>query len=115
MLGRFAKTWGTHARTQPGTDQNSRMSWTTEVIDFIFTQWWKLWEACNQDRHGGDMATQQQATATQVGRALTMLYDTYANNVPQHLRWMFDTSIEVRQQCNVCHKAMAEYVECNTF
>ena len=97
MLGRFATTWGAHVRTQPGTTSKSHKSWTTEVIDFIFTHWWKLWELRNQDRHGRDLATQQQAHAQQVDRELQMLYETYADQTPQHLQWLFDTPIEVRR------------------
>ena len=44
MLGRFAKAWVEHPRTQPGTARQSHHNWTTEVIDFIYTQWWTLWD-----------------------------------------------------------------------
>ena len=97
MQGRFAKEWAIHARTQPGKKSNST-HWTTEVIDFIFTQWWTLWESRNQDRHGRDLATQQQAHAQQMDRELTQLYDDYAPQTPQHLQWIFDTPVEIRRQ-----------------
>ena len=77
MWGRFAKEWGSQHRTQPGAEQKSHKDWTTEVIDFIFTQWWQLWEMRNHDRHGRDLATRQQADARQVDRELTMLYEDY--------------------------------------
>ena len=98
LLGRFSTEWNTHTRTQPGTRQKSYTTWTTEVIDFIFTQWWKLWESRNQDKHGRDMATQHQATARQVDRELKMFYDAYEDKVPQHLQWIFDVPIHVRRQ-----------------
>ena len=44
------------------------------------------------------MVTQQQAVAQQVDRELIVFYDNYANNVLQHLRWIFDTTIKVRRQ-----------------
>ena len=94
MLGRFAKDWSSHHGTQPGQDRVRHSNWTTEVIDFIFTQWWKLWELRNQDRHGRDLATQRQATAQQVDRELTMFYDDYEGTVPQHLNWIFDTRLK---------------------
>ena len=97
LLGWFSLQWNTHIRTQPGTNQNHNTTWTTEIIDFIFTQWWKLWESQNQDRHGRDLATQQQATARQVDRELQLLYDTYKNHIPQHLKWIFDVTIDVRR------------------
>ena len=55
MIGRFAINWNTHAQTQPGTTPKHLGNWTTTVIDFIFSQWWKLWESRNHDRHGRDI------------------------------------------------------------
>ena len=97
MFGRFAKEWDLHNRTQPGTTKTHR-SWTTEIIDFIFTQWWTLWESRNQDRHGRDMATSQQAEARQVNRELTMFYEDYEHQAPQLLQWVFHTPIALRRQ-----------------
>ena len=77
MRGRFAKQWARHANTQLGTRLKRKHSWTTEVIDFIFTQWWHLWELRNQDRHGRDLESRLQAEARQVERELTMFYDNY--------------------------------------
>ena len=96
MRGRFAKEWGLHHSTQPGTDQPHHSTWTNEVIDFIFTQWWHLWELCNQDRHGRALVLRQQATARQVDQELKMFYDEYGHHAPPHLRWLLDTPIEVR-------------------
>ena len=98
LLGRFARAWNTHPRIQPGSQQHSNKTWTTEIIDFIFMQWWTLWESRNKDRHGRDLATQQQATAQQVDRELQMFYDNYKECAPQHLRWIFDTTINVQRQ-----------------
>ena len=98
LLGRFATDWNTHARTQPGIKKKHQVTWTTDVIDFIFSQWWKLWESRNQDRHGRDLATKQQAHARQVERELEMFYDHYEEQAPQHLKWIFDVTIDVRRQ-----------------
>ena len=101
LLGRFATDWNAHDQTQPGTKRRTwqtHRTWTTEVIDVIFTQWWMLWESRNQDRHGRDLATQQQATARQVDRELQMFYDNYEDQAPQHLQWIFDITIDVRCQ-----------------
>ena len=105
MHGRFAKEWAEHDRTQPGK-KSKLTSWTMEVIDFIFTQWWTLWESRNQDRHGRDLATQQQADTQQMHQELTQLYNDYANQTPQHMQWLFNTPIEVQRQCNLSHQAM---------
>ena len=98
LRGRFAKAWSSSTRTQPGQPHTSYKGWTTEVIDFIFTQWWSLWDLRNQDRHGRDLATTQEAATRQVDRELVLLYDTFEDNVPQHLQWIFDTTIDTRRQ-----------------
>ena len=98
LRGRFATEWATHHRTQPAHQHKSTQNWTVEVIDFIFTQWWQLWELRNQDRHGRDLATQQQAHAQQIDRELHMFYTEYEPSAPQHLRWIFDTPLDVRRQ-----------------
>ena len=98
MRGQFAQAWATHHRTQPGQHNRTNRRWTTEVIDFIFTQWWQLWESRNQDRHGRDIATHQQAMARQVDRELTLLYEEFEPVTPQHLRWLFDTPLEILRQ-----------------
>ena len=65
LRGRFGWVWNTHKRTQPGQSTKLKGHWTTEVITFIWVQWWKLWELRNHDQHGHDLATKQQAQARQ--------------------------------------------------
>ena len=98
MKGRFAKSWNTHARTQPGTEAKYLGQWMTNVVDFIYTHWWKPWESRNQDRHGHDLTSRLQADVLQTKRELTMFYNDFTLMTPQHLAWLFDTPIEVRQQ-----------------
>ena len=98
MRGRFGWAWNCNARTQPGKQGSTKQDWTTEVISFIFDQWWKLWESRNQDQHGLDLATRLQAQAIQVDRELQLFYDDYAEVVPQHLRWIFDTSLDTHRK-----------------
>ena len=97
MIGRFATTWSTHPRMQPGIESKSKSRWTTEIIDFIFTQWRQLWELWNQDHHGRDLASKHQAFSQQVDRELIQLYE-HEEQVPQHMKWIFDTPIQIRQQ-----------------
>ena len=94
MLGQFATEWGIHQRTHPGTKKHSPSNWTTEVINFIYAQWWTLWELWNHNRHRRDMATSQQAAAQQVDRELTMFYEEYKST--QLLRWVFNTPIKLQ-------------------
>ena len=45
-----------------------------------------------------DIATHQQAMACQVDRELTLFYENYETVTPQHLRWLFDTPLELQRQ-----------------
>ena len=98
MRGRFGWAWNDHPRTQPGQSEQHAGHWTTEVISFILEQWRKLWDTRNQDRHGRDIASQLQAQALQVDRELQLFYEEYAEQAPQELKWLFDTSIETHRK-----------------
>ena len=99
LKGCFSKCWNNHANIQPGQARKYRGRWATNVIDFIFTQWRKLWESRNQDRHGHDLTTRMQAEAHQADRELAMLlYENFETTTPQHLAWLFDTPLNTRRQ-----------------
>ena len=89
----MSKAWNTHAITQSGQATRTKQNWTTEVISFIFKQWWQLWELRNQDRHGHDAASRLQADALQTDRERTMFYAEYKERVPQQWSWLFNTPI----------------------
>ena len=97
MQGRLGWAWQTHARTQPDKS-GTKGNWTSEVISFIFNNWWKLWESRNQDRHGRDLATRIQTQALQTDRELAMFYEEFSGQVPQELSWILDTSLETHRK-----------------
>ena len=97
MQGRFGWAWNTHKRMQPSQTTRLKGQWTTEVIFFIWDQWWKLWDMRNSNRHGRDLATRLQAQELQLEHKIQTFYDDYANKVPQHLGWLFDTTIETHR------------------
>ena len=97
LRGRFGWTWNAHNRTPLGQSTTSKGHWTTEVITFIWAQWWKLWELRNNNRHGHDLATRQQAQERQLDHEIQTFYEAYAHKVPQHLAWLFDTTIAIHR------------------
>ena len=96
LKGRFAYLWTTNSVLP--SQQQKHTSWTVEVIDCIFEQWWKLWDIRNQDRHGRDRLTQAQASTTQAQRELKLIYDRFKAIAPQTLQWLFNMDIDTRQQ-----------------
>jgi hypothetical protein len=101
LRGRFSKQWIQAQDQYLGTNttkQNNGTQWLTNVIDYIFTQWWSLWELRNEDRHGRDLATQSQAHARQAIHELTQIYDDFQHTVPERLGWLFSTSLQTRMQ-----------------
>ena len=96
MKGRFAKQWNTQS-TLPA-QQHRHKNWTVEIIDYIFDQWWILWDLRNQDRHGHNNLTQVQASKAQAHRELHLLYTRFRDTAQQTLQWIFDTDVATRQQ-----------------
>ena len=97
LKGRFSKQWACESLL-PTTQQRAKVNWTVSVIEFIFVQWWQLWESRNQDRHGRDLATKLQAAHLQAHRELRLLYDEYQPRTPQTFQWLFDIDISTRKQ-----------------
>jgi len=55
--GRISKQWIERQRHHIGdkaTTKNNALNWATTVIDYFFTQWFKVWDQRNLDRHGND-------------------------------------------------------------
>ena len=52
--GRISKQWAERQREHIGaraTGKNNALNWATTVIDCLFTQWFKVWDQRNLDRH----------------------------------------------------------------
>ena len=98
MQGQCGLAWNTHDRLQPGTTRRQNGNWTTEVITFIFEQWWKLWESRNQDQHGRYQASQLQAQELQVNHELQIFYKDYSEKGPQEMKRLFDMTIETHRE-----------------
>jgi len=55
--GRISKQWINRQRDHIGdkaTTKNNALNWATTVTDHFFTQWFKVWDQRNLDRHGHD-------------------------------------------------------------
>jgi len=55
--GRISKQWVERQSDHIGdktTKKNNALNWATMVIDYFFTQWFKVWDQRNLDRHGHD-------------------------------------------------------------
>ena len=86
-----------HKRVQPGQTTRFKGNWTTEVISFIWDHWWNLWEMWNHDRHGHDLTTRLQAPERQADHKIRQFHEECASKVPQHLEWLFDTTIKTHR------------------
>jgi len=55
--GRISKQWINRCRDLIGdkaTTKNTALNWATTATDCFFTQWFKVWDQRNMDRHGHD-------------------------------------------------------------
>ena len=101
LKGRFSHKWSEYQDCYLGaksTKKNNGTTWMIGLIDLIFQEWWKLWELRNSDRHGHDLVTQTQAESRQTLRELTLLYETYQNQVGQTQQWLFAVPLQTRMQ-----------------
>jgi hypothetical protein len=102
LSGRLALAWQSHqqqylTQTNRLSDRNSGQSWSTNLTNVIFAQWWELWQMRNEDRHGRDKITQAQAENRQATRELHQLYEHRAN-LPENLQWILTPPIEEKLQ-----------------
>jgi len=101
--GRFSRKWS-QAQDRFMHDNNLKTkrkngsTWMTNLIDVIFTEWNKLWDLRNGDRHGRDTQSQQQALERQAIRELQLFYEKHQQTVDPHLKWLFEIPLTTRMQ-----------------
>jgi hypothetical protein len=101
LLGRFAREWQQSHDNYLGkkaSSTNNGSTWTTNMIETWFKEWLNLWKLRNEDRHGHDAATEQQAREQQTIREATIFYDNYADKVGPDHEWLFTTNLQDRLQ-----------------
>jgi len=86
--GRISKQWIERQCDYIGdraTKKNNALNWAATVIDYFFTQWFKVWDKRNLDRHGHDHQERANELKDVVYREITHLY-TYEEAVPDEIR-----------------------------
>ena len=72
-----------------------------QLIESILREWLKLWKLRNEDRHGRDAESQQQAETKQMIRELEQFYAAHNGTVTPRLQWLFEEPLEVRCEKNI--------------
>ena len=96
FLGQISKQWVARQRVHIGanaTKKKNAMNWATQVIDYFYTQWFKVWDQRNLERHGKDYQDRSNKLKDLAYREMSHLY-TYQDLVPDDLRWLFLTPLE---------------------
>ena len=80
MKGRISNEWITkqqqHLQSKELiTTRNNGTTWATTIISTIWTDWIKLWEMRNEDRHGKDKTAQAKAERETIIRQVLALYE----------------------------------------
>jgi len=94
--GRMSQQWIARQREHIGTrstNKKNAMSWATKVIDYFYTEWFKVWDERNLDRHGRDFQEQSNRLKDRALREMGHLY-SFADHVPDDIRWLFSTPLE---------------------
>ena len=100
LKGRYSLSWASYQDSYLGskaTSRNNGLSWVIGLIDAFFKEWWKLWTIRNEDRHGKDLQSRQQAENGQAIRELQQIYDSYEADVAPELEHVFNTPIQTLQ------------------
>jgi hypothetical protein len=99
LKGRFVHHWSEVQAQYLGskaTNTANGDTWITKLITGWFQEWLKLWKSRNDDRHGKDYESQQQAKDGQNFRNLQLFYEKHDTIVTPRLRWLFDISLRER-------------------
>jgi len=93
--GRISKHWIERQRDYIGdkaTKKNNALNWATTVIDYFFTQWFKVCDQRNMDRHGHDYQGCANNLKDVAFREITHLY-TFEETFPEDILWLFQTPL----------------------
>jgi hypothetical protein len=96
LKGRLSKEWVTYMGNSIGgnaTKTKNAITWATDIIKTIFTQWVALWKMRNQERHGHDYKSRKEAEHNQAVREMEQLYELKGHTQPDY-EWIFHTPIE---------------------
>ena len=72
LQSRLSSAWEKSIPRSPSITQDH--SWTTNVIETIFSEWWKLWTLRNEARHSKDAQTQLRLATDTAIESITILY-----------------------------------------
>ena len=100
LKGRITIGWSDRQEQYRGNNSTAKdngLTWATDITSALISQWWDLWELRNDDRHGRDRRSQQQAETRQAVRELYQLYDLKPF-IPDRFQWILATSVEQRLQ-----------------
>ena len=91
MHGRLAQQWQQRQQQHLGTSattRNNGKTWAAAVCTELLSQWMELWLLRNQDRHGRDRQSRQEAERRQAIFEATNLHQLQPDT-PQTLQWIF--------------------------
>jgi hypothetical protein len=96
LKGRLSKEWISHIEHRirnEATQSKNAVTWATDIIRTIFSQWLDLWKLRNEDRHGHDYTSKRAAERSQAIREMEQLYEFQGRILPED-NWIFHTPIE---------------------
>ena len=101
FLGRFATEWSeiqdiyyiqVNQEARDKKVKRTGQRWQVALIEFLWDQWWAVWERRNRDLHGSDAKSRAQAESREAHRTLRDLYDLRSRTDP-HVQRVFHQDI----------------------
>jgi hypothetical protein len=96
LKGRISKMWIAYLEQRiqnEVTESKNVVTWATDIIRTILSQWLDLWKLRNDDRHGYDYKSKRVSERNQAVREVEQLYELKGQVQPEDA-WIFHTPIE---------------------
>jgi hypothetical protein len=96
LKGRLSKAWIAYLEQSiqhEATQFRNAVTWATDIIRTMLSQWLDLWKLRNEDRHGQDYVSKRAAERNQAIREVEQLYEFKGRIQPEDA-WIFHTPIE---------------------
>ena len=96
LHGRAVQSWRTISkaaqRAERGrtTEDGDKTTWVTNMLDTIWTEWFKLWEARNEFVHGKTLTEKQERKQADIEQKIRQIYENKEKYLPSERRLLGD-------------------------
>ena len=99
LHGRAVRAWRQtlapkHTPYDGARQDSNETTWVTNVLDTIWTEWFKVWEARNEFVHGKTKTEKQERKQTEIEQKIRRIYERKDKYMPSEQRLLEDSAEE---------------------